>query len=280
MKFLRTILQLIRPHQWVKNGLVFAPLFFGGELFAEHRLLTGAWTFLIFCLAASGLYSLNDVLDRNIDKQHPTKQTRPVASGAVSSRVAAAVGGTLLVLSLALAYWYIPQALTMVILYLSLGFLYSLWLKHFVFFDVLTIAVLYVLRILAGSAATAIPATQWLLSCAFFVALFLILGKRKAEQRHPQWRKVLRTYSESLIDQMLLVAVSLSVMSYSLYTILGIDSPHAFYSIPLVLLGLFRYLQLVQTVVEAESPEVLIFKDRMILGTVVAWIFFMYFVVY
>ena len=212
---LGAILVSLRPRQWVKNLFVFAGLVFGQRLFtAAFWPALGA--FAIFCALSGAIYLLNDVADRDKDRLHPKKRERPVAAGRLSVRLALGVAGTLVVVALVAASRVSTGFLLVAVAYVVLLSAYSAWLKHIVIVDVLTVAVGFVLRALAGTLAIDVAISGWLLICTVLIALFLALGKRRHEYltlegdaaRH---RPILAEYSAGLLDQMIAVVTASTV---------------------------------------------------------------------
>jgi 4-hydroxybenzoate polyprenyltransferase len=242
----------LRPKHWLKNTFVLAPV-----LFAEHykdpvELLLSAGAFACFCGLSSGMYLLNDVLDRANDVRHPRKKTRPIAAGRISPGVAVAVALTLILVVMAIAVAVFPWAFAFfAAAYVVNTLAYILWLKHKVILDVLLIAVGFVLRLLAGCAAIAVEPTNWLLVCGFSLALVLGFGKRRTEIASAgvslQFRPALQSYDAAKLDAILGTCTAVCLVSYMLFTVApetitrhGTD--HLMYTVPIVAYGLFRYL--------------------------------------
>ncbi|MFN4005647.1 MAG: decaprenyl-phosphate phosphoribosyltransferase [Hylemonella sp.] len=246
MKPLPALLRLLRPHQWVKNGFVFA-----GLLFSHSWSDAGLWlrvlqAFAAFCAAASLVYILNDWRDRAADALHPHKRLRPLASGAVQPAAALGTALALALAALALA-WDNPRLLMLLALYVALNLAYSWRLKHVPVVDVSLIASGFMLRLLAGTVAVGITPSRWLLLTGLFIALFLGFSKRKAETFHEpaQQRAVLEHYPAALLDTYIAATMTATVITYGLYA----SSPEAqqmhgtrlIYTVPLVVFGLLRY---------------------------------------
>jgi 4-hydroxybenzoate polyprenyltransferase len=288
------LLRLMRPQQWVKNLLVYLALIFarrGADLPAVGRVTLA---FGAFCLAASAVYILNDLMDRERDQNHPRKRLRPLASGMVTSAqaitllVACLVGAGILTALLAaripttgdpFARWGGSPALFVLCLggYVALNVLYSLWLKHVVLLDIFLIAAGYVLRPMAGAFAIPAPISPWFYLCITFGALFLALGKRRAEllllsDDAFSHRRNLREYTLPLLDQLITIVVTCALISYSLYTFQGDNAGHdLMLTIPLVLFGIFRYLYLIYVKAAGDRPDELLWRDRQILVTIALW---------
>jgi len=246
MKQLPALLRLLRPHQWVKNGFVFAGLLFSHNWTDVTLWLHVLQAFAAFCTAASLVYILNDWRDRCADALHPHKRLRPLASGAVQPVVALGVALALGMACLALA-WRNTQLLLLLSLYVTLNLAYSWRLKHVPVVDVTVIASGFMLRLLAGTVAVGIAPSRWLLLTGLFVALFLGFSKRKAETFHEpaQQRAVLEHYPAALLDTYIAATMTATIITYGLYA----SSPEAqlmhgvrlIYTVPLVIFGLLRY---------------------------------------
>lgn len=244
-------LRLLRPHQWIKNGFVFLGLLFGHAWDDPHKVATALYAFAAFCLVSSAVYVLNDLVDREQDRLHPRKRHRPLASGSVTTNGAVLLMVALLLAGMALALAKVAAAWVFV-LYVALNVGYSFRWKHVVILDVFIIASGFMLRILAGTLGLGLMPSHWLLLCGLMLTLFLGFAKRRAElvalsEESTNHRRVLHQYSEAFLDQMISVAGTGTVVSYSLYTV----SPDTvalhgtaglIYTVPFVLYGMFRYL--------------------------------------
>ena len=247
------LLRAMRPQQWVKNLFVLAPLVFAHRL-ADPSLLGRALLALAaFCAAASAVYLLNDVRDREADRHHPLKRQRPIASGQVSVGLAATVALVLAAAAAGAALALGRQTLALVLAFLLLNALYTWYLKHVVILDVMVIAVGYLLRVEAGAAAIDVAVSTWLLLCTLFVAVFLGFSKRRHEllllsERAADQRRVLSHYSPVFLDQMISVVTASTVICYALYAMADESvAKHGrglVYTVPFVLFGVFRYLYL------------------------------------
>jgi 4-hydroxybenzoate polyprenyltransferase len=282
----------MRPKQWTKNGLVLLALVFARKLTdpaAAGRALVAC---AAFSLAASAVYLVNDLADRERDRQHPTKRLRPIASGRLG--IGAAVTTTALCLAgaAALTAWLVARGMAgqadpfaawggapllfaaTLAGYLALNLAYSAWLKHLVLWDVFVVAAGFVLRALAGAFAALVPISPWFYLATTFLALVLALGKRRAELLQlgdgaGAHRAILRDYTLQLLDQLLAVAVTCTLVTYSLYTFQGEGAGHALMgTIPFVLFGVFRYLYLLYVRGEGGQPDELLWRDRQILAAV------------
>lgn len=267
----------LRPKQWTKNVLVFAALLFSiGNVTAEHAALALA-AFAIFCLVSSCVYILNDYLDLEADRSHPEKKRRPMASGRLPVPLALTVGALLLLASLAASFGLGPAFGGLVAGYFLLNACYSIRLKHVVILDIMTIAAGFVLRAIGGGLVIGVPFTPWFLLCILLLALFLAIGKRRhelvlwEESGSHAHRKVLKSYSLPLLDQMNNIVTSATVLCYALFTFTSGNSVHLMWTIPLVVYGIFRYMYLIHVEKKGGSPDRLLFEDKHILVTVVLY---------
>lgn len=287
---MRNLAALLRPSQWPKNAFVLAPLLFARAVTEPGQALRALLAFGLFCLAASAVYAANDVIDAPRDRLHPRKKSRPVASGAVPPAAA-------IVLSLVLAFaalaggWLLEPGLALVLgAYLLLNLLYTLKLKNVVILDALSIAISFVLRVLAGAAAIRVTASHWLLLCTLLLALYLAFAKRRAELRllagsAEEHRATLKGYTPDLLDRFDSILLGATVVAYALYTvapetIAKFGSDRLIYGLPFVIYGLFRYLLLVEKGGDAGDPGALALKDPPLVACVVLWVVFNAFAIY
>jgi 4-hydroxybenzoate polyprenyltransferase len=265
----------LRPQQWLKNLLVFAPVFFAGDVLHTGYLSGAFWAAIVFSSAASAMYVLNDMRDLAQDRAHPTKSGRPLASGAVSL----STGWILASACVALAFLgcvLIPALFPVIALYIVGNLLYSYVLKHVAVIDIVLVAFFYILRVIAGGAATLVYVSPWILLCVFFGALFLVAGKRRAEFVHSHKRRVLESYTKESLDLILVSAATLAVTAYGLYSVLAARSPYVIYSALLVIVVIFRaLLRILRGDTDAEYPETMILRDKWSLAAGVAWLCFM-----
>lgn len=268
------LIRLLRPKQWIKNAFVCAGVLFGGQFHDVRLVSAAALTFIAFSLMGSGVYVLNDYLDRESDRKHPTKRDRPLASGAVTPTQGFAAAATCVCLSVVTAWCADVRVLSIVLLYLAINTSYSLRLKHHAVIDVFCIASGFMLRILAGTWGIRIPPSGWLILTGMFITLFLGFAKRRAEWVDAAGaigrRPVLEVYSRELLDTFLSITATGTVLSYGLYTLdpQTIALHHTdklIYTMPFVLFGLFRYLFLLHSRNKGENPGNDLFTDRQIL---------------
>jgi len=279
---LRALAELARPRQWPKNGVVLTALIFAGQ--ATH-IVQVELAFLavgIFCLLSSAVYTLNDLVDREKDRLHPRKKTRPLASGTVTPGTAVIFMVALLVISLGTAWVINLNLFLCAMAYLILNVLYSFWIKNVVIVDVMSIAMGFVLRAYAGAFAIDVPASKWLLINALLLAMFLGFGKRRHElvqldDTATKHRKILDRYSPYLLDQLMAVVTPSVVVVYMLYTFSPevsekLGTENLFMTIPFVIYGVFRYLYLIHKEEKGGSPTRILVGDRPILFAVVLWL--------
>jgi 4-hydroxybenzoate polyprenyltransferase len=276
---LAAVLVALRPRQWVKNLFVFAGLVFAQRLFTSS-IWPALAAFAVFCALSGAIYLLNDVADR--DRLHPTKRERPVAAGRLPVRLAVAVAVVLVTAGLAAAGMLSTGVFLVAIAYVVLLTAYSAWLKHLVIVDVLTVAVGFVLRALAGTLAIDVAISGWLFICTILIALFLALGKRRHEYLAVQGdaarhRPILAEYSAGLLDQMIAVVTASTVTAYALYT-MSPETVAKFHTqllpvtLPFVLYGIFRYLYLLYRRQLGGNPSELFLQDRPLLINTACWI--------
>ncbi len=271
----------MRPGEWTKNLFVFAGLLFGQRLTDTAAVVRSIGAFTIFCALASVVYLVNDVMDREQDREHPRKRLRPIASGALQPSTALLMACVLAIGALGAAWWMGVAFGGVATAYVLLLVLYSGPLKHIVIIDVLTIAIGFVLRVVAGAVAVTVPMSPWLLICTIQLALFLGLSKRRHEltllaDGAIGHRRILQEYSPYLLDQMIGVVTASTLMAYTLYAT-SHDTAEKFgtsllgLTIPFPLYGIFRYLYLVHQREGGGSPAELLLNDRPLLACVALW---------
>ena len=260
-KFLR----LIRVHQWIKNVFVFIPLLFSLHLFNKDYFITTLFAFLVFCLASSAIYVINDLVDIESDRVHPVKKNRPLPSGAISQTAAIITASLLLVLVFWLMMYFNIEFILLVVAFVMLNMLYSFLFKNVVLLDVFSIAAGFSMRVLAGAFVIQVPISSWLLLTTMFISLFLGVMKRRSElvlvnenqklisdsveQSGTQSRKVLTQYSLNFADQMATVAATGVIVCYALYTVAPrtvsiFQTERLIYTTPFVVFGIFRFMYL------------------------------------
>jgi 4-hydroxybenzoate polyprenyltransferase len=270
----------MRPKQWAKNLLIFAPLVFDQKLTDPDALRNTFFGFVIFCLLSSSVYLINDIADVEADRKHPTKRNRPIASGKLSIPVAGIAAGFLLVASLLSAYFIDPLFAGLALGYLLLNLGYSFKLKHVPILDVLILASFYVIRVGAGVLLVDVERfSPWIYASTIFVALLIGLGKRRAEMTLLQedanaHRRVLEGYTIPYLDELIGIVCTATLLTYSLYTFSAPNLPanHSMMlTIPFVIYGIFRYLFLVKVLGSGGAPEDIFYSDRPLQAVVVLW---------
>jgi 4-hydroxybenzoate polyprenyltransferase len=278
---LRALIKAMRPRQWIKNGFIFFALIFDKRLFIPEAFWRTVAGFFLFCLISSAVYLFNDIADVEADRNHPTKKNRPIASGKLPINVAVFAALLLTFISIPLGYLLSPSFALILAAYLITNLLYSRWLKHVPILDVLIISSGFVLRVAAG-VALIYPVERfspWLYMITVLFSLYIGLGKRRAEmnllaQGASAHRKVLDGYSIPLLDQYITIVSGMTIIAYSLYTFSAPNLPanHSMMlTIPFVVYGIFRYLQLIQIGHAAGAPDEVALKDRPLQITVLLW---------
>lgn len=271
----------LRPGQWTKNLLIFAGLLFGKKLLDVRAISDAVAGFVIFCALSGAVYLVNDIADRDTDRNHPLKAKRPIASGALPVGVAwltaIGLGAAALIAATALGKWFAAVAVA----YVALQALYSGPLKHIVIIDVLTLAIGFVLRAVAGAVVVSVEISHWLLVCTVLLALFIALAKRRHEivllaGDAASHRPILGEYSPYLLDQMIAVVTASTLIAYIFYTVSPetqqkFGTPWLGLTIPFPLYGIFRYLYLVHRREGGGSPADLLLTDRPLLLCVALW---------
>jgi 4-hydroxybenzoate polyprenyltransferase len=277
---LKALIKAMRPRQWTKNGFIFFALIFDKQLFSLEPFLRTLEGFFLFCLISSAVYLLNDITDVEADRQHPKKKYRPIASGELSVRLARMAAIILVLLVLALGRLLSPAFAAIMALYFIINLLYSRWLKHIPILDALIVSTGFVLRVAGGVALITVERfSPWLYMLTILFSLYIALGKRRAEmdllaEEASAHRKVLDGYTIPLLDQYITIVSGMTIVAYSLYTFSAPNLPanHSMMlTIPFVVYGIFRYLQLIQTGHAAGAPDEVALKDRPLQFTVLLW---------
>lgn len=281
MMKLRSFLSLIRPEQWVKNLIIFGALIFAREFTETDNILMAILAFGVFCLLSSAVYIVNDIHDRDSDRLHPLKRSRPIASGEISVPAARFLAVLLIVVGIGLTV-FLPRPVTYIAaIFVAFNILYTALLKNIVIIDVMSIAVSFVIRAAAGSYAIEVPTSAWLVACTFLLALFIGFGKRRHElvtlkDDAVGHRVTLKKYSPYFLDQLISVVTASTVVAYTFYTLspeiqekLGVE--HLELTIPFVLYGIFRYLYLIHQEERGGSPTSVLLSDIPILVNIALW---------
>ncbi len=274
-------LRALRPKQWIKNCVIFAALIFSRHLTDPHYYWRSLAAFVLFCLVSSAVYLLNDIIDLENDRVHPTKRLRPLAAGEIT--VTAAMGAGLLLAVAALGGSILlskPFAL-LVLTYLASNILYSLWLKRVVIVDVMIISSGFVIRALAGALVIGVVISPYLILCTVLLSLFLGFTKRRQELAQLEGnavahREILREYSVAFLDQMIAIVTAATLVAYFLYTLAPETrarvGPYLPLTIPFVLYGIFRYLYLVHQKNLGDNPTGALYADRPLMINVILWV--------
>jgi 4-hydroxybenzoate polyprenyltransferase len=274
------LLKAMRLRQWTKNSFVFFGLIFDKQLFQADAFLKTLEGFFLFCLISSAVYLVNDIADIEADRQHPKKKLRPLASGMLPVGVAVITAVVLAFVSISLGYLLAPAFALIVAIYFAVNLLYSNWLKHIPILDVLIVSSGFVLRVGAGVTLITVERfSPWLYMITVLFSLYLGFGKRRAEmtllnEGATSHRKVLDGYTIPLLDQYITIVSGMTIVAYSLYTFSAPNLPEnnsMMLTIPFVVYGIFRYLQLIHTGNAAGAPDEVALKDRPLQITVLLW---------
>ena len=271
---LSELLVTIRPQQWYKNFIIFIAIVFSHNIDSTSAWIDSIIAFIIFCMLSGSVYTINDIIDLEKDRQHPTKRNRPIASDNLKISHAMIVTILFLAASLSGSFMLNTSFGLVSVSYFILILLYSIWLKHIVIVDVLIIATGFVIRAIAGAVVIMVAISPWLVICTFLLALFLALGKRRHEllllgNNATNHKKILGEYSIPMLEQMTSVVTSSLIVSYSMYTFLTGNS-YMMLTIPFAIYGLFRYLHLIHSSEFGGEPEMM-FKDRPTVVNMFAW---------
>ncbi len=270
----------MRTKQWVKNGFLFFALIFDEKLIEISAVTSVLIGFVAFSLLASSVYIVNDLSDIQADRRHPAKKNRPLAAGDLPVRTAQLALALLLLGSLTTAYFLSPVFFGLCLLYLTTNIAYTFWLKHIAILDVILLAGFYVIRVAAGVSLIDVQRfSPWLYVFTTFLALYLGIGKRRAELvmmegNANNTRRVLEGYTVPFLDRINTIVSALAIMTYSLYTFSAPNLPEnhmMMLTIPFVIYGIFRYLYLVQVQDSGEAPTDILFTDRALQICVFSW---------
>jgi 4-hydroxybenzoate polyprenyltransferase len=273
-------LRLVRPRQWTKNGFVLAGVVFAEKAFSASAVADALLAFGVFCALSGAVYAANDVLDVEEDRKHPLKRFRPVASGEISTRAALVFAAVLAALALALSFTLLPYGVGIAgVAYLILQIFYTTILKHAAILDVMSISAGFVIRALAGVAAVKSPISPWLIVCTGLLTLFLGFSKRRHEiatlgEGGAIHRKNLRDYSVPMLDEMMNIMISATIIAYTLYTFTVYERQDQIFmmgSIPFVVYGVFRYMLLVHRD-GGGNPDTLLLSDRPLQISLFLWL--------
>ena len=271
---IKQILKEMRLKQWTKNSFVYAALLFNGSLFNPEKFFTVSTIFIAFCLLSSSVYFFNDIFDYESDRVNPDKKNRPIASGAIPISLGYFIAAILFLAAMFISYSVSFECFCLLLSYAVINIFYTIKLKNFVIIDVMIIAYGFVARALAGAWASEIYLTEWFILCVMFLSIFLALNKRRHElvSVANSKRKVLKSYSVELIDQMTTIIAASLTICYALFTMNTSDRQKMVFTIPLVLYGIFYYLYIVRVKNRGGAPDVALYKEKPILVTVLIYV--------
>ncbi|WP_337864952.1 decaprenyl-phosphate phosphoribosyltransferase [Ignavibacterium sp.] len=283
-------LKLIRIPQWIKNFFVFVPLLFSLHLFDKDYLILSLKAFIVFSLASSFVYVVNDIIDIEADKAHPKKKNRPLPSGRIKKSSALILAIVLLLIVLFSYFFFNAQFISFLYGFLILNVLYSFYLKHIVILDIFSIAAGFSIRVLAGAAVIEVPVSSWLILTTMFISLFLGVMKRHSElvqvaDTNKVTRKVLAKYSTNFTNQMATVAASGVIICYALYsvsqrTVSVFNTENLIYTTPFVVFGIFRYMYLEYQNNQGENTTQVMITDIPMIMTVICYVIVTILIIY
>ena len=278
----KSLLKLMRPHQYIKNIFIFLPLFFALKITDITLLFNDIVAFIAFSLTASAIYTLNDYHDIEEDRQHPKKKDRPLASGAINKSQAIVIMTILAIIGFILMASLSLQATGILATYVVINIAYSFYLKHVAILDVMIIAIGFVLRLFIGSAVTGISLSMWIVIMTFLLALFMALAKRRDDvliylDTGKKMRKVIDGYNLQFLDTAMAIMASVVIVAYVIYTtsagvLTRVDSQYLYLTAIFVILGIMRYLQVAFVLQDSGSPTKIVLKDRFMQLTLAGWI--------
>ncbi len=274
------IVTLLRPHQYIKNLFVFAPLLFSFH-FSLENLLSSIVAFMLFCLTASSIYVFNDLMDIEEDKKHPNKKNRPLASGEVSKKTAKKLIVFLASIAFLSSFLFDIRLFMILLIYFILNILYSLKLKHIAIVDIFIISIGFVLRLFAGALVTNTPLSMWIIIITFLLAIFLSLAKRRDDVllsiAGKQTRKNIDGYNLEFVNASMVLMAGVVIVSYLQYTVSPevierLNTHNLYLTALFVVLGIFRYMQITFVEEQSGSPTKIVLKDRFLQITILLWI--------
>ncbi|HFD2046094.1 TPA: decaprenyl-phosphate phosphoribosyltransferase [Clostridium perfringens] len=275
--FIINLLKLMRPKQWIKNFFVFGALIFSYSFLNLNKTIAALIAFILFCLISSTVYIMNDILDVEKDRVHPKKRFRPIASGAISIKQATIALVVLLAISMISSFMINKGLFFILVLYFINNIFYSFKIKNIVILDVISIAVGFILRVIAGGVAIDVSLSGWILLCTFFISLFLGFEKRrneiiKLEGKANAHRKILDDYSDELLKQFSDITLTCTVISYAMYTFVAYENAYMMITNIFVVYGLFRYKYLSMKKGQGGSPTETVMTDKSIIIDVILWV--------
>ena len=287
---MKSIVRLLRIKQWVKNLFLFVPTFFAGNIFNVGELIQLLAGAAAFSLAASGIYIMNDYKDRHVDRLHPRKRLRPIASGEVNEKTALILMVVLLAGSLTWSFIINPYFFYFLLTYVLLNIGYSLGLKNIAILDLFIVAFGFLLRIYSGGVIVDVPITDWLAVMILLLSLFLVTAKRRDDliiksETGEFVRKASRSYNLEFINSCLTLLSAVIIVAYIMYTVSNdvverFRSSHLFMTTIFVIAGIMRYLQITFVEQDSGNPTSILYKDKFILITIAGWILSFYLIIY
>jgi 4-hydroxybenzoate polyprenyltransferase len=291
MKKIKYIFYALRPKQWIKNLFIFLPLLFGKKLFVYPENAMALAAFFLFSLTSGAVYLVNDIVDVERDRHHPTKKLRPIASGKVTRQEALITAVFLGAVTLCASFLLNRNFGIVVVAYIAFNYVYSKTLKDAVIIDVFCLGAFFLLRVMAGSVVTGIMLSHWMIFMTILLALFLGFNKRRQElsmlgsSAATAHRRILTQYNTYFIDQMIGIVTASTVIVYMLYTVDArtvkeFGTEHLIYTIPFVYYGIFRYLYLIHKVCKDGDPTRVLLSDNKMQLNLAAWVIVTILVIY
>ncbi len=290
MKKIKNIINLLRIYSYVKNGFIVAPLVFTRKLTEIDMVVKVAWGVILFCMISSAVYIINDIRDIEIDRGHPDKKKRPIASGEIPVWIAALISIILSIVAILGSFYLSKDFLIFVLIYYLMQLAYSSGLKRVAIIESLIVAIGFVIRVMAGGALVLEPASEWIILATFFLALVLVLGKRRCEYVRAnngelqKIRPILTQYTLGWLDLSISIAIGAAVITYALYCIsergIFVGGERMIYTLLPVVLGLLRYLQLVSLGKMDEDIGQLLFRDVILLIALSSWVILLIIFIY
>ena len=284
IKKMKNIIQLLRPHQWVKNFFIAAPMFFA-FMITLHNVLLVVAGIAIFSLCASAVYVFNDIYDVAEDRQHPEKRKRPIASGQISIKFAWLLAFVLFSVSITVAYFFNINFFIILIVYVSINILYTMVLKHIAIVDITIIAIGFVLRLFAGASIINVQTSMWIVLVTFWLALFLALAKRRDEYLHyingKKVRKNIDGYNLEMINAGMVLLATITVVAYIMYSVTPavmerMGSDKLYLTSIFVVVGILRYMQLTFVYEKSGNPTDVLLTDRFLQMVIALWLLSFY----
>jgi 4-hydroxybenzoate polyprenyltransferase len=276
------LLVTLRPHHWIKNTFVFAPLVFSGRFTNIDMCFKAILTFISFCLVSSAVYAANDICDQEEDRRHPVKKFRPIAAGTMSRSSAIIMSAVLFLSGLILAGLLNWSVMLIVLIYFLINIAYSLFIKHIAILDVLTISAGFVLRIVGGGMSISVVPSYWLILCTVMISIFLGFTKRRVELLSVDIdknnsRPVLKDYSISFLDQVIPMVTGATILAYALYTVdehtlMVLGTRAMLLTLPFVIYGLLRYIYIIYHLKQYADPAENLIRDIPTIINLMLWV--------